>query len=401
MRITTAAAASFVTSAPPPLAVARAGAGPRRTNSMDPEQQDCDNNNTQGLATPMMEDEAIIGESESGSINCKIKSQDKKDTKITSKGYTTNVLEVGETLLQEETKGAEKSISIMEEEPSALQEEAPADTDAIVPMEVEQHVNAKNANEEEEEGLEDYSHASQFIGTGVSMPTTPTSTDTTNAVVASQSEGQGPPQAQAQTQTQQHTHGHSDSAAIVSNRSIPFESNSNLQPAALQQQHQHQQHQQQHQQYQQPHQQHQQYQHPQHPPPTQSSTINTHAAANVSSMLEAAGFGIGHGGGGHAHGAGGGGGAGHAHRPHGHQHVGQQQHHTTYSSDSPEFQWSERTKRLAKDLEEFVERGLDGIMASERGDVGAPSEEAVADLQLQTARMLRTVRLFHLLFFCS
>uniref|UniRef100_A0A7S4T0S9 Uncharacterized protein n=1 Tax=Ditylum brightwellii TaxID=49249 RepID=A0A7S4T0S9_9STRA len=50
---------------------------------------------------------------------------------------------------------------------------------------------------------------------------------------------------------------------------------------------------------------------------------------------------------------------------------------------------SASTRRLAKELEEFVERGLEGALAAERGEPGAPSEEAIADLQLQTARRLR------------
>jgi len=52
---------------------------------------------------------------------------------------------------------------------------------------------------------------------------------------------------------------------------------------------------------------------------------------------------------------------------------------------------SQSTRRLWKDLEDFIERGLEGIMAAQRGDPGAPSEEAVTELQLQTARTLRQI----------
>lgn len=52
---------------------------------------------------------------------------------------------------------------------------------------------------------------------------------------------------------------------------------------------------------------------------------------------------------------------------------------------------SESTLRLWKDLEDFIERGLRGVMAAQRGDPGAPSEETVAELQLQTARTLRQI----------
>ena len=56
---------------------------------------------------------------------------------------------------------------------------------------------------------------------------------------------------------------------------------------------------------------------------------------------------------------------------------------------------SESTRRLWNDLEDFIERGLQGVMAAQRGDPGAPSEEIVAELQLQTARTLRQVCYIH------
>lgn len=83
---------------------------------------------------------------------------------------------------------------------------------------------------------------------------------------------------------------------------------------------------------------------------TIETSYNATTAASVSSMLQAAGF-------------------------------GQQ------PSDL-----SESTLRLWKDLEDFIERGLQGVMAAQRGDPGAPSEDTVAELQLQTARTLRQVR---------
>jgi hypothetical protein len=52
---------------------------------------------------------------------------------------------------------------------------------------------------------------------------------------------------------------------------------------------------------------------------------------------------------------------------------------------------SERSKRLARELVDFVERGLQGILAAERGEEGAPSMEAAVELQLQIARMFRQV----------
>ena len=52
---------------------------------------------------------------------------------------------------------------------------------------------------------------------------------------------------------------------------------------------------------------------------------------------------------------------------------------------------SERSKRLAKELEDFVERGMKGVIATERGEEGAPSIEAATELQIQIARMFRQV----------
>jgi len=53
---------------------------------------------------------------------------------------------------------------------------------------------------------------------------------------------------------------------------------------------------------------------------------------------------------------------------------------------------SERSRRLAKELEEFVERGMQGVLATERGDEGAPSVDAATELQIQISRMFRQVR---------
>jgi hypothetical protein len=52
---------------------------------------------------------------------------------------------------------------------------------------------------------------------------------------------------------------------------------------------------------------------------------------------------------------------------------------------------SERSKRLARELEDFVDRGLQGILAHERGDEGAPTFEAAVEVQIQIARMFRQV----------
>lgn len=60
-----------------------------------------------------------------------------------------------------------------------------------------------------------------------------------------------------------------------------------------------------------------------------------------------------------------------------------------FGSPVPRTDVSDGARRLVKELEDFVERGLEGAMAAERGDPNAPSEEAIAELQLQTARRLR------------
>mmetsp|Transcript_22734 Transcript_22734/g.34695 ORF Transcript_22734/g.34695 Transcript_22734/m.34695 type:complete len:985 (-) Transcript_22734:36-2990(-) len=52
---------------------------------------------------------------------------------------------------------------------------------------------------------------------------------------------------------------------------------------------------------------------------------------------------------------------------------------------------TERSRRLAKELEEFVERGMQGILATERGDAGAPSIDAATELQIQIGRMFRQI----------
>jgi len=52
---------------------------------------------------------------------------------------------------------------------------------------------------------------------------------------------------------------------------------------------------------------------------------------------------------------------------------------------------SERSKRLAKELEDFVERGMKGVIATERGEEGAPSIEAATELQIQIVRMFHQV----------
>ena len=53
---------------------------------------------------------------------------------------------------------------------------------------------------------------------------------------------------------------------------------------------------------------------------------------------------------------------------------------------------SERSRRLARELEDFVARGMQGIMATEVGEEGAPSVESATELQIQIARMFRQVR---------
>lgn len=55
---------------------------------------------------------------------------------------------------------------------------------------------------------------------------------------------------------------------------------------------------------------------------------------------------------------------------------------------------SERSRRLSKELEDFVERGMVGIMANENGEEHAPSTEAASELQIQIARMFRQVSCF-------
>lgn len=53
---------------------------------------------------------------------------------------------------------------------------------------------------------------------------------------------------------------------------------------------------------------------------------------------------------------------------------------------------SERNRRLAEDLAEFVERVVQkGMNASHSGEAGAPCDEKEAELQLQTARMIRQI----------
>ena len=52
---------------------------------------------------------------------------------------------------------------------------------------------------------------------------------------------------------------------------------------------------------------------------------------------------------------------------------------------------SERSRRLARELEDFVSRGMQGIMATEIGEEGAPSVESATELQIQIARMFRQV----------
>eukprot|EP00979_Chaetoceros_neogracilis_P003867 scaffold671_cov286-Chaetoceros_neogracile.AAC.6 len=62
--------------------------------------------------------------------------------------------------------------------------------------------------------------------------------------------------------------------------------------------------------------------------------------------------------------------------------------HTAPSLQKHDAQ-SERSKRLAKELEDFVERGMKGVLATERGEDGAPSIDAATELQIQIARMFR------------
>lgn len=52
---------------------------------------------------------------------------------------------------------------------------------------------------------------------------------------------------------------------------------------------------------------------------------------------------------------------------------------------------SERSQRLSKELEDFVERGMVGITANEKGEENAPTTEAASELQIQIARMFRQI----------
>lgn len=52
---------------------------------------------------------------------------------------------------------------------------------------------------------------------------------------------------------------------------------------------------------------------------------------------------------------------------------------------------SERSRRLSKELEDFVDRGMAGILANEKGEENAPTTEAASELQIQIARMFRQV----------
>jgi hypothetical protein len=55
---------------------------------------------------------------------------------------------------------------------------------------------------------------------------------------------------------------------------------------------------------------------------------------------------------------------------------------------------SERSRRLSKELEDFVERGMVGITANQKGEENAPTTEAASELQIQIARMFRQVSYF-------
>ncbi len=61
---------------------------------------------------------------------------------------------------------------------------------------------------------------------------------------------------------------------------------------------------------------------------------------------------------------------------------------------------SDRSRRLARELEEFVNRGMQGILATERGDAGAPSVDSATELQIQIARMFRQVCQINKFSFC-
>lgn len=72
--------------------------------------------------------------------------------------------------------------------------------------------------------------------------------------------------------------------------------------------------------------------------------------------------------------------------------AGQSMYQAAGFGASPSVDVSSGARRLAQELEEFVEKGLEGALAAERGEPGAPpSEDAIAELQLQTARKLRTL----------
>ena len=283
MRITTAAAASFVTSAP--------------------------NNPNPNEITPEMENETVEASLRTANSSDQLEEHNQNQDHHHQQQQVTESNERTSDMPSKMVETMDTALSLLTSTRGQGESPQPPSSSSSF----QQHPL------EQVQGVEEYSHASQFIGTGVSL-------QSPSAVHAPQSQSQQPPPTMMSPSV---SHYDIDSTAI------PHSSQEVLQTPQTQT-------------------------HTLYPNTvTSTATSITHdnaATANVSSMLEAAGFG--------------------------------------HDTPMPPPEWSERTKRLALDLEEFVEKALEGIRAYDRGEGDAPSEEAVADLQLQTARMLRTVRIY-------
>ena len=110
--------------------------------------------------------------------------------------------------------------------------------------------------------------------------------------------------------------------------------------------------------------------------PGSDETQNKKAVSNVKCMLQAA-----------VEGGGAGGGAGSGTSAS----KSKSKSKSTEDYDTDRDPLSERSRRLARELEDFVGRGMHQIMATEIGEEGAPSVESATDLQIQIARMFRQV----------
>ena len=104
--------------------------------------------------------------------------------------------------------------------------------------------------------------------------------------------------------------------------------------------------------------------------PGSDETQNKKAASNVKCMLQAAGEGSG---------------------TSASKSKSKSKSKSTEDYDTDRDPLSERSRRLARELEDFVGRGMHQIMATEIGEEGAPSVESATDLQIQIARMFRQV----------